>query len=179
MAQGQKTDNETLYKIMLCWYITRNYSEVERRLGINRKTVKELVEKHRDDEEFTKLFQQKKEEFVETADRIINKATMLLEKRLDTALEKQDELEDLIYDVYNADKEEISPQEKKSVVSNLRKLQVNGLSEITTAIGTLYDKKALAQNGEVGSETPVININIVDNGVTTEEKALYNDYENN
>lgn len=29
------------------------------------------------------------------------------------------------------------------------------------------------------SETPVININIVDNGVTPEEKALYNDYENN
>ena len=29
------------------------------------------------------------------------------------------------------------------------------------------------------SDTPIININIVDNGVTPEEKALYNDYENN
>ena|GEM_PF-1934287 len=171
MAQGQKTDNETLYKVMLSYAYTRNYSETGRNLGIPEATVRKLVKEHINDEEFTKLYVQKKEEFVETADRIINKATMLLEKRLNTALEKQDELEDLIYDVYNADKEEISPQEKKSVVSNLRKLQVNGLSEITTAIGTLYDKKALAQNGVVGNETPNVQINIVDN--SNLERVMY------
>ena len=173
MAQGVISDRETLYKVMLCWYVTRNYSEVERRLGVPRKTVEKIVKEHKDDEEFTKLCQQKNEEFVVTAERIINKATNLLEKRIDTALEKQDEIEDIIYDVYNADKEDISPQEKKSVVSNLRKLQVNGLSEITTAIGTLYDKKAMAQTGVVGNITPNVQIVMVDNSKL--ESAMYDE----
>ena len=171
MAQGQKTDTETLYKVMLCWYVTKNYSEVERMTGINRKTVKLLVEKHKEDEEFTKLFQQKKEEFIETADRIINKALMLLEKRLDTALDNQNELEEALIDTYNDN--ELNGTEKKSIASKIQKMQINSLSEITTAIGTMYDKKLVAQNGDITSEAPRLQINIVDHSDL--EGALYDE----
>jgi len=173
MAQGVITDRETLYKVMLCWFVTRNYSEVERRIGVPRKTVEKLVKEHQNDEEFTKLFQQKKEEFIETADRIINKATTLLEKRLDTALDNQDELEEMIYDVYNADKDEIKENQKKAIVQKLSKMQINSLNEITTALGTMYDKKQIAQNGTMDKETPVVNINIIDNASL--EKVLYDE----
>lgn len=175
MARGVTTDRETLYKVMLGYVTTRNYSEVARILDMPRTTVEKLVKEHKDDEEFVELCRQKKEQFVETADRIINKATMLLERRLDTALENQDELEEMIYDVYNADKDEIKENQKKAIVQKLSKLQINSLSEITTALGTMYDKKTIASNGSLIG-TPNVEIRVVDN--SNLEKAMYSDEKN-
>lgn len=171
MAQGKKTDNETIYKIMMSYYITRNYSETGRELGMNEATIRHIVKENIGKEEFTKLFEKKKEEFIETANRIINKGTELLEKRIDLALDNQDELDELICEVWNADRDEIDPQAKKGLVSKLNKLQLNNLNEITTAIGIMYDKKKIAENGTIPVETPTLNINIIDN--SNLEKELY------
>jgi len=171
VAQGKKTDNETIYKIMMSYYITRNYSETGRELGMNEATIRHIVKENIGKEEFTKLFEKKKEEFIETANRIINKGTELLEKRIDLALDNQDELDELIFEVWNADKDEIDPQAKKGLVSKLNKLQLNNLNEITTAIGIMYDKKKVAESGTIPVETPTLNINIIDN--SNLEKELY------
>ena len=170
MAKGVTTDSETLYKIMLTNMITRNASETSRMLGVPEATVRKLFKEHRNDKEFIELYEQKKEDFVETTDRIQNKATMLLERRLDTALENQDELEEMIYDVYNADKEEIKENQKKAIVQKISKMQINSLNEITTALGTMYDKKTIASNGSLIG-TPNVEIKIVDN--SNLEKAMY------
>lgn len=175
MAQGKKTDNETIYKIMLSYYITRNYSQTGRDLGIDESTIRHIVKENINKEEFTKLYEQKKEEFIENANRIINKGTELLERRLNIALENQEELDDLIYEVYNASKEEIKEQQKKSLVKKIMKMQINSLSEITTAIGTMYDKKRVAEGGEEKTETPSVQINIVDN--SNLEGIMYEDTE--
>ncbi len=45
------------------------------------------------------------------------------------------------------------------------------INQLTTAIGTLYDKRRIESIGSVESATPDININIVDNSDL--EKALY------
>lgn len=171
MPRGKNTDNATIYKIMLSYYITRNYSETSRQLYIPEPTVRKIVKENIHKEEFTKLYEEKKEEFIKDADRIINKGTRLLEKRLDTALEHQEELEELIYEIWNADKDEIKEQQKKGLVQKVSKIQINSLNEITTAIGTLYDKKRIAETGTIETTTPGININIVDN--TALEKAMY------
>ncbi len=44
-----------------------------------------------------------------------------------------------------------------------------------TAIGTLYDKKTIAQTGILGNDTPSVQINIVNNEHL--EEALYNEEE--
>lgn len=173
MAQGKKTDNETIYKIMLSYYITRNYSQTGRDLGIDESTIRHIVKENINKEEFTKLYEQKKEEFIESANRIINKGTELLERRLNVALDNQEELDDLIFEVYNADKEEVKEQQKKSLVNKIMKMQINSLSEITTAIGTMYDKKRIAEGGKEETDTPIVNINIVDNSEL--EKIMYED----
>lgn len=173
MAQGKKTDNETIYKIMLSYYITRNYSQTGRDLGIDESTIRHIVKENINKEEFTKLYEQKKEEFVKNADRIINKGTELLERRLNIALDNQEELDDLIFEVYNASREDIKEQQKKSLVNKIMKMQINSLSEITTAIGTMYDKKRVAEGGNEQTGTPQVNINIVDNSEL--EKVLYED----
>ena len=171
MAQGKKTDNETIYKIMLSYFVTRNYSETGRELGIDESTIRHIVKENIEKDEFKKLYEQKKEEFIQTADRIINKGTRLLEKRLDIALENQEELDDLLYETFNAEREEVNQSEKIGIARKISKIQINSLSEITTAIGTLYDKKKIAEGGDIVNETPSVTITVVDN--SNLEKAMY------
>jgi hypothetical protein len=116
MAQGKKTDNETIYKVMLSVFSTGNYSETARQLNMPQSTVEDIYKRNIEKDEFAKLREKKQDEFVENASRIIEKALKRLENSLD-------------------DKEE--------------KIPVNNLS---TVIGTLYDKRALAK-GESTTNT--------------------------
>lgn len=156
MPRGKKTDNETIYKIMISMFSTNNFNETARQLDIPVKTVEKIYKENKDKEEFTKLCIEKKEEFAENATRIINKASKLLEKRLDTALNSQDELEKIIDQVWQMDKKDFNETQKRAIVTKIGKMQLNNLSEITTAIGTLYDKRALAK----GDPTVNTDINI-------------------
>ena len=160
MAKGKKTDNETIYKVMLSYIVTRNYCETGRQLNIPESTVRKIVEDNKDREEFKELCEQKRDEFVQRADKIIFKATELLERRLDTALESQDEIEEMIQEVWDADRDEIKENQKKAIVNKLSRLQLNNLGEITTALGTIYDKRALATGEPTSNEVLTIKVNI-------------------
>ena len=72
--QGKKTDNETIYKVMLSVFSTGNYSETARQLGMPQKTVEDIYKRNIEKPEFAKLHEQKQDEFVEKASRIIDKA---------------------------------------------------------------------------------------------------------
>lgn len=147
--RGKKTDNETIYKIMISVFTTGNYSETARQLDIPQKTVEDIYKKNIVKEEFAKLRDEKKEEFVEKATRIINKATALLERRLDTALENQDELDEIIEEVWQMEKKDYNETRKKAIVNKIARMQLNSLSEITTALGTIYDKRNLAEGKSI------------------------------
>lgn len=133
MAQGKKTDNETIYKIMCSYFETRSYTQTSRDLGVAASTVEKIVKENLSKKEFVELWEKKKEDFVTRADIIIHKAMDRLVKELDSEKE----------------------------------IPVN---QLTTAIGTMYDKKALTETGNV-SITPAVQINIVDNNQL--EKVLY------
>ena len=126
MTKGVTTDRETIYKIMSSYFETRSYSQTGRDLGIPQQTVEKLVKEHINEEEFRKLWEHKREDFVTKADLIIHKAMDRLTKELDSEKE----------------------------------IPVN---QLTTAIGTLYDKKSLAQTGTLGNITPIVQVNVVDN----------------
>ena len=76
---------------------------------MTQKTVEDIYKRNIEKEEFTKLREEKRDEFVEDATRIINKAMKRLEKSID---------------------------------DNEETISVNNLS---TVIGTLYDKRNLAE----------------------------------
>jgi len=156
MAKGKKTDNETIYKIMISMFSTNNYAETSKQLNIPATTVEKIYKENKDKEEFVELCAIKKDEFVSNATKIINKATTLLERRLDMALENQDELDEIIEEVWSIDKSDMNETKKKSIVNKIAKMQLNNLSEITTALGTLYDKRNLAE----GKSTVNTDINI-------------------
>lgn len=126
MAKGKKTDNETIYKVMISVFSTGNYSETARQLNMPITTVEKIYKENENKEEFVKLCKQKKDEFAEKATRIIDKALNRLEKALD-------------------DKNE--------------KIPVNNLS---TVIGTLYDKRNLAEGKSTENTKLDINITVVE-----------------
>ena len=134
MAQGKKTDTQTIYNIMCSYFDTRNYTQTGKNLDIPVSTVEKIVKEHIKDKDFVELWNKKKEDFATKADMIIYKAMDKLLTQLDT----QDNIP---------------------------------INQLSTAIGTLYDKKMMAEHGPLENETPSVQINIVDN--SNLEKTLY------
>ena len=155
MPRGKKTPPEVVYKIMTSWVITNNYKETARELDLPYMTVKSIVDKNRDKPEFVKLRNEKMNEFSSRASEIIQKGLTLLNKRLDRAIASEEDLDLLIDEIYATDKEELSQDEKNRLVNKIRTLQVQNMKDITTAIGTLFDKKALA-DGKPTERTEII-----------------------
>ena len=94
-------------------------------------------------------------EFSQKASEIIQKGLQLLNKRFDRAISFEDDLDILIDEIFDTDKEELSQDEKNRLVNKIRALQLQDIKAITTAIGTLFDKKALSD----GQPTDKIDIN--------------------
>ena len=155
MPRGKKTPPEVVYQIMTSWVITNNYKETARELDLPYMTVKSIVDKNRDKPEFVKLRNEKMNEFSSRASEIIQKGLTLLNKRLDRAIASEEDLDILIDEIYATDKEELSQDEKNRLVNKIRTLQVQNMKDITTAIGTQFDKKALA-DGKPTERTEII-----------------------
>lgn len=83
MARGKQTDNETVYKIMLSYFTTGNFSETARQLNLPQRTVEDIYKRNKDKEEFTRLRVEKTEDFIAKANRIIDKALNRLEKEIE------------------------------------------------------------------------------------------------
>ncbi len=161
MARGKKLDNETVYKIMSLYFENSNYIEVAKQLDIPIGTIYDIVNRNKDKEEFQKLRAKKQDEFTIQSSRIIDKGILLLELRLNKALENQDEIEKLIEETKL--NEDLTYEERTNAIKKLSKMQINNLNEITTAIGTIYDKRALqlgntTQNLGIDNITPLINM---------------------
>ena len=118
MARGVKIDNKKIQEVIASYALTNSYNATAKECGVSANSVKNIINKQKTEnsEEFAKVCKEKKEEFVEYADRLIDKAM----SKLDKALDRDD-------------------------------IPVNNL---TTVIGTLYDKRALAK-GEMTSNTSI------------------------
>lgn len=78
--RGKKTDPEIVYKVMASWAITNNISETSRKLKIAESTVRKIVNDHKEEPEFVKLCEEKREKFSERAGRIIDSALNRVEQ---------------------------------------------------------------------------------------------------
>lgn len=154
--RGKKTSPETIYQIMASWTTTNSLQETARILSVPLTTVKDIVDRNKDKPEFVELRKEKMKEFSEKASEIIQKGLTLLNRRLDRAIENEAELDLLIDEIYATNKAELTQDEKNRLIAKIRALQLQDIRAITTAIGTLYDKKALAD----GSTTENVAVEI-------------------
>lgn len=143
--RGRKTSPEQIHKVMALWFTNYNMRETARVLKMPLTTVKDIVDKHKNAEEFEEFRTQKQKEFSAKATEVIEKGLQLLNRRLDRAIETEEELDDLIDEVYFTDKEDMSYTEKSAIINKIKGMQIQNIKDITTAIATLYDKRALNQ----------------------------------
>lgn len=160
MARGKKATPATIYKVMISWIATRNYNETARNLGMAVSSVKDIVDNNKDKDEFVNLRIQKENEFADQATEIINKGLVLLSRRMNRAVEHEEELDDLIDEIWDLDEDEMSYKEKDKLVTKIKMLQLQNIKDITTAIGTLYDKRALSRGESTQNVDFATNFNI-------------------
>ena len=179
MPRGVKTPKPKEYDIMVSYAITNSYRATARDMGVTDCCVKDVIERNYD--EFLRIQAEKKEDFLSRSNRIIDKMTNLLDRRVTRALETEDEIDkpiDFIWDIdENAeDKDEkMTYKEKVSLVKRLGKISLNSMNEITTSMGTVFDKTRILQCNDNNNETPSVTVNIVDNSKL--EKSLYEEDE--
>ena len=154
MARGKKLKPQQVYDIMSSWAVTGNFAETSRELVYAVSTVEVIVKKNKDKEEFIELVKQKRADFSARADKIIDKGLRLLDRQLSRAIDREDEIDELIDEVYNADEDVLSDRDKNETARRLSRLKLEDIKALTTAIGTLYDKKALS-DGKATSNTEV------------------------
>lgn len=164
MAKGVKIDNKKIQEVIASYALTNNYNKTARECGICANSVKNIINKQKTEnaEEYAKVCEEKKELFSERANRIISKSLDLIEDRIDTARMNQEELEEIIQMVWNMDKKELNETQKKTIVNKISRMQLNSLSELTTAMGTLYDKMRLATGESTENNKFEVEIRVVE-----------------
>ena len=133
--RGKKTSPELVYQVLTSYAITNNLSETARTVNLPLGTVKDIVDKYRETDEYQDVRNQKREEFAEKASVIIEKLLSRIENTV-------------------SDSDKDIP-----------------LHHLTTAMGTLFDKRALSR----GETTQ--NINFATNSETFDKLAQLSGYE--
>jgi|LSQX01.2.fsa_nt_gb DNA-binding transcriptional MerR regulator len=165
MAYRRYTDKDRITALELL-ALGHSLSDVSRQLNIpvttihnwdkNKTEGAKEIKKELNSEELERIRKEKKEEFVAKANDIIKKGLSLLDKRITRALEEEESIDELIVQLVKKAKkgeEELNISDIKEIANKLKEMKVQRVSEITTAIGTLYDKQALA----IGDATQNIN----------------------
>lgn len=135
-------------------------TEISKNIGVPRSTIFEWLKRYREEDpntEIDAIRTQKKNEFVSQAWKILRSSMDLLQGRVQTALEHEAALDDLIREIEADDA--TSQNEKKALISKIRALQTHNIKDISTVIGTIYDKQALAQ-GEATQNIGGFELNI-------------------
>ena len=145
MARGKKTTEEAKERLKAVIYLNPNAPKTAwaRESGIPEATVHEILkdENFLDKDKFEEARAIKKQEFINQAWDTVQKALKLADKRFSKALEDEEAIEHLIEAVQD---HKLTQAEKRTLVTRLNGLQMNNIRDIAVALGTIYDKQALA-----------------------------------
>ena len=159
MAYRRYTDKDRITALELL-ALGHSLSDVSRQLNIPVTTIDNWdkdktqkakeIKKELNTEELGEIRKQKKEEFVNNAWEAIDMANQLIKRQLERALEQEAEINKLLDDAI--DEIETSEMEykekqaaKRAVYSKIAQLKIEDINKLSTTLGTLYDKQALAQ----------------------------------
>lgn len=141
MAQGSKYTDEQKEQA-LAMLINMSFKDVSKNLNIPENTLRDWKKNEEEiNPEFVKLRNEKKKEFVEHAWSIIGKANKLLEKKIDRALSIEEDIAEILQKLKN--NEQLEKDDVAFLVKNINKLGMDNIGQVSTVIGTLYDKQAL------------------------------------
>lgn len=155
MARGQKYNEDLKEKAIALLTVNNSVSFVARELKLPRSTVKSWKEDYDKkaqeggEDTIAKLRQKKKEDFVDNAWKLINDSMTVAQKRITRELELEDSV-DKIAELLKANSKKIGEEtgigwfELLNLIDRLKTVKNFKLSELSTLVGTMYDKQALA-----------------------------------
>lgn len=140
--------------------VNGNITYVAEQTGIPKQTVWQWIDKdnrENKDNPISQIRTKKKAEFAEKCWEPITTGVELINRQMETFRDKQEELDRILELIEDISEDDIPYKKKLQIIKNVEKLARPDMRELTTAIGTLYDKQALAK----GEKT-------VDIGITVE-----------
>jgi hypothetical protein len=93
-------------------------------------------------DDFDRIRAEKKQQFINEVWEVIGKALKLTNKRFTKALEDEEAMQEMV-DIINKDKT-LKGAEQQALYRKLKDLQMTNIRDIAIALGTIYDKQALA-----------------------------------
>ncbi len=154
--QARYTDADK-ERVFALYAVSGSLTSVNEQTGIPISTIKGWIDKPETNAEVVKLRNEKKAEFAEKCWKPITTGVELINRQMETFRDKQDELDRILELIEDISEDDIPYKKKLQIIKNVEKLARPDMRELTTAIGTLYDKQALAK----GEKT-------VDIGITVE-----------
>lgn len=157
--RGQKYNDDIREKVYAMLMVNNNVSFIAKELGLPCSTVKSWKIRYDKEAEangdIAKLRLKKREKFVDNAWKLVEDSLVVAQKRINKANNLEQDLDNLCKTIKkNAGKIEaetgIGWNELLNVIQEIKNFKSPRLSEISTLIGTIYDKQALA-NGEATS----------------------------
>lgn len=144
--QGKPYDDRTRMRVIAYLSMNMSIAEIHRQTGVAESTVRNWKKQFLEDNPnaLSELCAQKRAGFAAVAISDMEKAQRLLGRRLDRAEEHEDALDKLIKIVENADTMLLTRDEQKALIRQLQAIKLEDPAKLTTIIGTLYDKAALA-----------------------------------
>lgn len=154
MAYAKYSNEERIMAIeMLALY---SLNEVSKKTGIPKATLSTwknggTKESESISKDFEQIRTEKKQEFVRSAWNSIGLAQKLIHRRLERAVEQENELDELLGIATEEIEDSDMPSSKKykkiqAVSGRIAAFKVEDLKELSITLGTLYDKQALANN---------------------------------
>lgn len=153
--RGKKFNDDIKEKALALLATNNNAKFVADKLGLKYTTVKTWEKKFLEqsntgnvpqDKDLVALRKKKKAEFVDNAWEIIEKTQSLLMKRIERALDSEDEIDQLLEEILLLDNKNLSQEQRKALYRKISTIKVEDVGKIATVLGTIYDKQALASN---------------------------------
>lgn len=144
MARGKKYDLANKEKALALMAASNNLEETSRQLNIPVTTLhtwkKEAETKS---QEFAELRNKRKQDFINSAWDGIDRSKKLLLRKLERALTDEEKLDALLSEFKSMDKD-LSKEQRSAMYKTFAALKLEDIGKLTTVLGTLYDKQALA-----------------------------------
>ena len=128
-------------KALLATGISKN--DIAKRCKLSWSTVDNISKEEPD--KIEKFREHKRTEFIDRLWSSMDKALGLADKRIQIAMEASDKLDELVDTIGDSDLDFKKAQELQNAISNLSTIP---LGQISTFIGTIYDKHALMTGGK-------------------------------
>ena len=162
MTKRRHSDEER-ERAIARYAVCGNIGQVAEEMEIAESTIRRWIKKADGETgEVADLRAKKRAEFAEKAGETIEKGVALLDREMQTALEDAATIDNIIKQLDSISDDDMKYKERVDLIKRLSRLARPDMREITTAIGTMYDKAALARGESTANETFCVNIKVID-----------------